>query len=83
MLKKTALLLFVFLGSSSLLFAGDCSITNTAIGNGIGIGSALAVAICWSRTHSVFTAALAGLFGWFYVFYYLLIIKNTEEEEED
>ncbi|WP_205945909.1 hypothetical protein [Pedobacter hiemivivus] len=48
-------------------------VKNTVVYNGIGIGSALAVSICWSRTHSVLTSALAGLFGWLYVIYYLII----------
>lgn len=38
---------------------------------GIGLGSALAVAISWSLHKSVLWAALHGLFSWFYVIYYL------------
>lgn len=78
MLKKSALLsLVVFFGSITTLLAADGNVANTAIGNGIGIGSALAVAICWTSTNSVLTAALAGIFGWLYVIYYL-IIRNNE-----
>ena len=68
MLSFTLIMLF-----SISCFANNTQVTNTVVGNGIGIGSALAVSICWNRTHSVLTSALAGLFGWFYVIYYLLI----------
>ncbi|RZK39528.1 MAG: hypothetical protein EOO90_18610 [Pedobacter sp.] len=59
--------------NSSLLFAMDEQTSTTVIGNGIGLGSALAVAICWTRTNSVLTSILAGIFGWLYVIYYLII----------
>jgi hypothetical protein len=68
--------LFLFIGISSL-FAQNTEITNTVVGNGIGIGSALAIAICWTRTNSVLTSIIAGFFGWLYVIYYL-IIRNKE-----
>lgn len=63
---------------SSSCYANCPQLANTAIGNGIGIGSALAVAICWSRTHSVLVSALAGLFGWLYVIYYLIVREKEE-----
>lgn len=53
--------------------------STTIIGNGIGIGSALAIAICWTRTNSVITSIIAGFFGWLFVIYYLMI----REKEED
>jgi len=37
---------------------------------GIGLGSAIAVAISWSLHKSIVWAAIQGLFGWFYVIYY-------------
>ncbi len=37
---------------------------------GIGLGSALAVAISWSLHKSILWAILHGIFGWFYVVYY-------------
>ena len=78
MYKKTTLLtLFLFFMSvGSLLAKDDQQVSTTVIGNGIGIGSALAIAICWSRTHSVITSILAGIFGWLYVIYYCLIREN-------
>lgn len=37
---------------------------------GIGLGSAIAVAISWSLHKSIVWAAVQGFFGWFYVLYY-------------
>jgi hypothetical protein len=39
---------------------------------GIGLGSALAVAISWSIHKSILWAVVQGFFGWFYVLYYAL-----------
>jgi hypothetical protein len=39
---------------------------------GIGLGSAIAVAISWSLHQSILWAAIQGLLGWFYVVYYAL-----------
>jgi hypothetical protein len=39
---------------------------------GIGLGSAIAVAISWSLHKSSGWAAIQGFFGWFYVLYYAL-----------
>lgn len=75
MKAKIVFILVVLMGNSSLLFANS-ETTNTVIGNGIGMGSALAIAICWTRTNSVLTSILAGIFGWLYVIYYLIIRDN-------
>lgn len=40
--------------------------------NGIGFGSALAIAISFSVNNSVWLAILHGLLGWLYVVYYAL-----------
>ena len=37
---------------------------------GIGLGSAIAVAISWSLHKSIVWTAIQGFFGWFYVIYY-------------
>ena len=37
---------------------------------GIGLGSAIAVAISWSLHKSILWAAIQRFFGWFYVIYY-------------
>ncbi len=39
---------------------------------GIGLGSAIAVAISWSLHKSVVWAIIHGIFSWFYVIYYVL-----------
>ena len=39
---------------------------------GIGLGSAIAVAISWSIHKSILWAIIHGLLGWFYVVYYAL-----------
>ncbi len=39
---------------------------------GIGLGSAMAVAISWSLHKSIVWALVHGVFGWFYVIYYAL-----------
>ena len=44
------------------------------------IGAVLAIVICWGRTNSILVAALAGLFGWLYVFYYAVFIRPNEDE---
>lgn len=40
---------------------------NTATQAGIGLGSAIAVAISWSLHQSIIWAIVHGFFGWFYV----------------
>ena len=37
---------------------------------GIGLGSAIAVAISWGLHKSIIWAAIHGFFGWLYVIYY-------------
>ena len=37
---------------------------------GIGLGSAIAVAISWSINKSIVWATIHGFLGWFYVIYY-------------
>jgi hypothetical protein len=44
----------------------------TAAQAGIGLGSAIAVAISWSLHQSIIWAIVHGFFGWFYVIYYAL-----------
>jgi hypothetical protein len=40
---------------------------------GIGIGSALAIAISWSLNKSIFWAIVHGFLSWFYVIYYAIV----------
>ena len=39
---------------------------------GIGLGSAIAVAISWSLHKSILWAILHGVLSWFYVIYYMV-----------
>jgi hypothetical protein len=39
---------------------------------GIGLGSALAIAISWSANESILWAILHGVLSWFYVIYYAI-----------
>ena len=48
------------------------SATGTATQAGIGLGSAIAVAISWSLHQSILWAIVHGFFGWLYVIYYAL-----------
>ncbi len=48
------------------------AVRNTATQTGIGLGSAIAVAISWSLNQSVVWAIIHGFFGWFYVIYHVL-----------
>ena len=45
---------------------------NTAAQAGIGLGSAIAVAISWSVNKSIIWAIIHGFFSWIYVIYYAL-----------
>ena len=40
--------------------------------SGIGLGTALAIAISWSANKSILWAILHGIFSWIYVIYYAL-----------
>lgn len=46
--------------------------TGNIVKNGIGFGSALAIAISWSEHKSILWAIVQGIFSWFYVIYYAL-----------
>lgn len=43
---------------------------DTAAQAGIGLGSAIAVAISWSLHQSIVWAIIHGFFGWFYVIWH-------------
>lgn len=46
------------------------SARNTAAQAGIGLGTAIAVAISWSVNKSIIWAIVHGFFGWFYVIWH-------------
>ena len=46
------------------------AVRNTATQAGIGLGSAIAVAISWSLHKSIIWAIVHGFLGWFYVIWH-------------
>lgn len=42
------------------------------VSSGIGMGTALAMILSFSKWHSVLWAILHGIFGWVYVIYYII-----------
>lgn len=57
----------------------DPTATQTVIvHSGIGLGSVLAVVLCWHRNRSILLAIIAGLLSWFYVIYFALTRKEDE-----
>lgn len=48
------------------------NVSRQAASAGIGLGSAIAVAISWSLNKSILWAIVHGFFGWFYVIYHAL-----------
>lgn len=47
-------------------------VVDYSVRSGIGLGSALAVAISWSLHKSIVWATIHGIFSWLYVLYYAL-----------
>jgi hypothetical protein len=46
--------------------------TKQVVKQGVGFGSALAIAISWSLHKSIFWAIVHGIFSWLYVIYYAI-----------
>jgi hypothetical protein len=51
-------------------------IRKEVVRSGIGIGSALAIAISWSRNQSILWAILHGAISWLYVIYYVFVRES-------
>jgi hypothetical protein len=47
-------------------------VSRSVVKNGIGFGTALAIAISFSTHHSILWAMIHGVFSWLYVIYYAL-----------
>ena len=45
---------------------------NDTVQSGIGLGSAIAVAISWSLNQSIWWAIVHGVISWLYVIYYAI-----------
>jgi hypothetical protein len=48
------------------------------INYGIGLGSAIAIAVSWFRNKSIAFAILHGILGWLYIIYYLITKNNND-----
>ncbi|MGO4918195.1 hypothetical protein [Maribacter spongiicola] len=75
-MKKIKLTLVIFLLFSIECFSqqtGSTGITQTAVNNGIGIGSAIAIVVSWDRNKSILYALLHGILGWLYVIYFVIV----------
>lgn len=82
-MKQIKILILLFLLFSLDIFCqenGNNTIRNSAIKNGIGLGSVLAVVTSWERNKSVLFAFLHGIFSWFYVIYFVLTRKPEEQQ---
>lgn len=51
---------------------GATYVRKEVVKNGVGFGSALAIAISFTTHQSVLWAVVHGIFSWFYVVYFLL-----------
>lgn len=72
-MKKTAIpLLFAMtlLGATACLAQTNSPYQQVVVNNGIGLGSAIAVAISWSNNRSILWAIVHGLLSWLYIIYY-------------
>ena len=49
---------------------------NNAVETGIGLGSAFAIVLSWTKWHSFWWVLLHGLLGWLYVAYYFIAGLN-------
>lgn len=74
---KKIMMLFLFLGLTSLVFGQDSTevTTQTIYKSGIGLGSVIAVVTSWDRNRSILWAILHGIFGWLYVIYFAFTRK--------
>lgn len=73
---KPLFLFFIFFFCTNVVFAHNPTVNNTVVGNGIGLGTAIAVAISWSRNKSILWAIIHGVLSWFYVIFYFFTRNN-------
>lgn len=74
MTKKSTLitLIITILALTPFLAHANTATQQTVVNNGIGLGTAIAVAISWSENKSIMWAIIHGIFSWLYVIYYAL-----------
>ncbi|MEP0212061.1 MAG: hypothetical protein ABJD66_02520 [Cellulophaga sp.] len=80
-IKLTLILVLLFSLDCFSQQVGSTGIKETALKNGIGIGSAIAIVVSWDRNKSILYAILHGLLGWLYVIYFV-IVRNSEEKNK-
>ncbi|KAB7728065.1 hypothetical protein F5984_20145 [Rudanella paleaurantiibacter] len=68
--KLSPTLILVFFCVNVALGQSTSSGQQVVVNNGIGLGSAIAVAISWSRNKSILWAIVHGILGWLYVIFY-------------
>lgn len=74
--KKLALAFtFIAVLSSNIVLANDAATANSVITNGIGFGTALAIAISYTHNKSILWAIIHGIFGWLYIIYFYFTRK--------
>ncbi|GAB3718776.1 hypothetical protein GCM10027592_61990 [Spirosoma flavus] len=80
MVKVPVILVFILIGVcvTSSFAQPIGSVQQTVVNNGIGLGSAIAVAISWTKNKSVLWAVIYGVLSWIYVLYYLIINSRSE-----
>ncbi len=62
-IKLTSIILLLFSIECFSQQTGSTGITQTAVNNGIGIGSAIAIVVSWDRNKSILYALLHGILG--------------------
>jgi len=75
-IKLASIILLLFSLECFSQQTGNSGITKTAVNNGIGIGSAIAIVISWDRNKSVLYALLHGILGWLYVIYFVIVCEK-------
>ena len=80
-IKLTSIFLLMFSLECVSQQTGNTEITQTAVKNGIGIGSAIAIVVSWDRNKSILYALLHGILGWLYVIYFV-IVRESEEKNK-
>jgi len=80
-IKLTSIFLLLFSLECFSQQTGNNGITETAVKNGIGIGSAIAIVVSWDRNKSILYALLHGILGWLYVIYFVIVREGEEKNK--
>ena len=80
-IQLTSLFLLLFSLECFSQQTGNSGITQTAVKDGIGIGSAIAIVVSWDRNKSILYALLHGILGWLYVIYFVIVREKEEKNK--